>query len=368
MINLETIAEKFENIVTEGEIIKSFDRVKDEYLTLKMGVGVRVCNNYSVLKLKGNDVLDYINRISTNYVLNLNVFEHKNTIFTNEKGRIIDRTTLIRLEDSNLLVGGYFPEKKLLAWFERYIITEDIQVEDYKDKVVFLELIGGQAFSFLSLMIDEKIDELKENNVLKCEVDDIRFIFLKPKEVNGFNKYWLIFENNSFEEVLELLQNHQSFYDLRLVGEVAYNIYRVENGIPIAPYEIIHRVNPHEVRLLDEVDFKKGCYIGQEVIARLDTYDKVQRYMMGILFEEGDKLINVSEGIVLYNDEKKEVGFVTSVVKSALYEKYAGLGFIKKDYMELGSVYDVYINEEKVTKAIITEIPIKYENIYKNRR
>jgi folate-binding protein YgfZ len=367
MIDLDPILQKYPNCVTEGDLIKSFNSVKEEYLALKNGVGVKICYNYSKLKLVGNDVLDYINRITTNSVLQLKTYEHKNTLFTNEKGKIVDRTTLIRLSDYNLLIGGFFPEKKLLAWFERYIINEDISLEDYTDKIVLLELIGKQTESFLSLMLDDSLELLNENTVLKYNRDNVEFYLLKKQEINNFNKYWIIFENYSADEVYEFILDNKSFYDLQFVGETAYDIFRVENGIPRAPFEIIHRVNPHEVRLLEEVDFKKGCYIGQEVIARLDTYDKVQRYMMGILFENGERLLSNSEDVLLYNNEKKEVGFVTSVVKSELYGKYAGLGFIKKDFMELGSVYDVYINEEYITKAIITEIPIKYENLYKNR-
>ncbi|HPN38570.1 MAG TPA: glycine cleavage T C-terminal barrel domain-containing protein, partial [Melioribacteraceae bacterium] len=275
--------------------------------------------------------------------------------------------TLIRLPHYNLLVGGFFPEKKLFAWFERYIISEDISLEDYTDKIIILELIGKQTESFLSLMIDENFDSLTDSNVIKCNVEGFDFYLLKRKEINNFNKYWLIFEDYAIKDVYDFIINNKSFYDLQFVGETAYNIFRVENGIPYAPYEIIHRVNPHEVRLLSEVDFTKGCYIGQEVIARLDTYDKVQRFMFGILFENGERLLSNTEDVVLFNESKKEVGFVTSVIKSELYGKYAGLGFIKKEFMELGSVYDVYINEEYITKAIITEIPIKYENLYKNR-
>ena len=115
MIDLDPILQKYPNCITEGDLIKSFSSVKEEYLALKNGIGVKICYNYSKLKLVGNDVLDYINRIATNSVLQLKTYEHKNTLFTNEKGKIVDRTTLIRLSDYNLLIGGFFPETKLHA-------------------------------------------------------------------------------------------------------------------------------------------------------------------------------------------------------------------------------------------------------------
>ena len=67
----------------------------------------------------------------------------------------------------------------------------------------------------------------------------------------------------------------------------------------LLPVKLNSDFNPHEARLLNAVDFKKGCYIGQEVIARLDTYDKVQRYLFGVIFlkpvDQNDKYLLFDE-------------------------------------------------------------------------
>ena len=63
----------------------------------------------------------------------------------------------------------------------------------------------------------------------------------------------------------------------------AYEIFRIKNGIPKFPNELNDEFNPHEVNLSCDVSPDKGCYIGQEVIARLQTYDKVQKKMKGLL-------------------------------------------------------------------------------------
>ncbi|MFH0733532.1 MAG: hypothetical protein V1773_03050 [bacterium] len=367
MLNLDSIIAEYENCNVEGDLIKSYTTIKDEYLALKNGVGVKVCYLNNKLLLKGNDVFDYLNRISTNSVLNLKEFEHINTLFTNEKGRLIDRTTLLKLNGYNILVGGFLADKKLHTWIDRYIINEDITIDDVTDKIMIFELIGKQTESFLSLLIDDKFDTLNEKNILQCNVEGVEFLALRKNEVNGFKKYWILFGSNDLKMAYNFFMNNKSFFDLKFVGEDAYNIFRVENGIPATPNEISSRVNPHEIKILNDVSFTKGCYIGQEVIARLDTYDKVQRSLTGLLFENGANFEGITEELKLLNSEKKEVGFITSLVKSELYNKYAALGFIKKDYLELGSSYDVIVNNEIIAKAYITELPIKYENIYKNR-
>ena len=64
------------------------------------------------------------------------------------------------------------------------------------------------------------------------------------------------------------MNSNKGPFDFSLVGELAYNTYRIEQGIPLAPNELNDNYNPHEASLIKYVDFNKGCYIGQEVTAR----------------------------------------------------------------------------------------------------
>jgi folate-binding protein YgfZ len=69
------------------------------------------------------------------------------------------------------------------------------------------------------------------------------------------------------------------------IGYAAYEMLRLHHGLPAVGKEITDEYNPHEVGLYPFINFEKGCYIGQEVIARLDTYQKVQRLLMKVILE-----------------------------------------------------------------------------------
>jgi len=152
------------------------------------------------------------------------------------------------------------------------------------------------------------------------------------------------------------MMENQGPFDFSLVGEDAYNTYRVEQGLPAAPAELNDTVNPHEVKMLDLVDFKKGCYIGQEVIARLDTYEKVKSYMMGIKF---DDTADSSENYSLIDEEGSEAGKVTAVVYSPKYKKDIGLAFIKKVYAEDGKVLIAKGTDGKTVPVTVNNLPFK---------
>jgi folate-binding protein YgfZ len=98
-----------------------------------------------------------------------------------------------------------------------------------------------------------------------------------------------------------------------MVGEKAFDYYRVINKVPKKPNEINDNFNPHEAGLIHEVSFTKGCYIGQEVIARLHTYDKVQKNIKKVRIENIEETATPVE---LFNEEKALVGILTTLVKA----------------------------------------------------
>ncbi len=102
----------------------------------------------------------------------------------------------------------------------------------------------------------------------------------------GKKKFLDISGSCSCTEVVKFMVENKGPFDFNLIGEKAYEVYRIEQGIPVAPNELNDNYNPHESKLLNAVSFRKGCYIGQEVIARLETYEKVQKYLVGVEFDE----------------------------------------------------------------------------------
>ena len=161
-------------------------------------------------------------------------------------------------------------------------------------------------------------------------------------------------QENSKKLITNMVENKGPF-DFNLVGEEAYSIYKIENGIPSDPNELNDLYNPHEAKLIDLVDFKKGCYIGQEVIARLDTYDKVQKHLVGLCFPNE---IETNEKFSLLDDQKNEVGVVTSIAYSPKYKKHIALGYIKKPFAIQGTKVTAK-NETKVMDVTVQELPFK---------
>lgn len=354
--NLLTISEyfavKYPESNKEGNSIRFFYSAKDEYESLKNGIGIRIKLNSTIIEMTGKDVLDFLHRVSTNTIKDLKLFEKRNTLFLNEKGKFISRSTLLSLENNFYLIGNSDYDKRLFSWVNKFIITEDIITRDVSENFVVLELIGKQCSSFLTMLIGEEIDSVDMNLVRVSVIDGFRFYFFIEHGFNSYNIYKILIDREKCIDFLEYLSNIKSVFDLSIVGENAYDVFRIENYIPSSPNEINDSTNPHEVNLINEISFKKGCYIGQEVIARLDTYDKVQRKLVKVTLREP---LNIITPLTIIDELGNECGELTTASSLEHVNPQIGLALIKKKALADHTALFIKSSDKKI-KIRTTEI------------
>ncbi|MBI4428728.1 MAG: hypothetical protein HY562_06380 [Ignavibacteriales bacterium] len=252
-----------------------------------------------LLSLKGPDALDFLHRISTNDILKLKAGASTQTILTNEKGRIVEVVSVIRLDhDELLLAGSSTDDDRIIRWVNKFIIMEDVRVVSVKTSYKQLLLAFDNSLPSYELVHPGSfpIYEVKENwgSIVWTR------LVVSPEVASA-----------------------ASLKNFRCGSDQDFDELRIVNGIPASPNEINESANPHEVNLIHLVDFKKGCYIGQEVISRLDTYEKVQRRLNSFTLS---KLPRQLPAPVLQRGH--EVGIVTSAVYSSTVGSVIGMGFL----------------------------------------
>jgi len=344
------------DVINGIKAIRNYGNTSDELNSLYSGVGIRDISASGIIELRGADVLDYLHRITTNSLKELQKEKITRTIFTTEKGRIIDTGTILNFDDHQLLVCSAEYKVMVKRWIDKYVISDDVKVTDTAGKYVLLELWGKQANSFMMFICGNVVNNIGENSFKVINAENMLFFLARITERNGAEKFWIVADpENGLKLVQYMMENHGP-YDFNLVGEDAYNIYRVEQGLPSVPYELNDSVNPHEVKMLDLIDFKKGCYIGQEVIARLDTYEKVKGYMLGVKFSE--KVEN-NGGFQLFNEDGNEAGRVTSLAYSEKLKKNIGLAFIKKADAVEGKHLNALVSDGKSVPVTVSNLPFR---------
>ncbi|MDP3683878.1 MAG: hypothetical protein Q8S01_08080, partial [Ignavibacteria bacterium] len=148
--------------------------VEEEYRTLTQGVGCRVSPS-SLIELYGKDSLDFLHRITTNDLKSLPQNQFSKTIFTNEKGRILDEVFVLNFGEKLLLLGNHGTQNKLSLWIKRYIIMDDVRVTEANQHLTAFEIIGPQAKSFMTLLCGEQCKELQQSEIRHLSVEDFSF-------------------------------------------------------------------------------------------------------------------------------------------------------------------------------------------------
>lgn len=318
---------------SNGGTAKKNNSLAEELNSLYKGVGLRDISSSGVIELRGNDVLEFLHRISTNSIKDLPKEKIAHTIFTTEKGRIIDKTSLFNFMEFQLLICSTEQQEKVMRWINKYIISDDIIQTDISGKYTIFELLGPQVESFIIMISGNAVNSIPEDSFKVINTDGIIFFLAKLRDKNGKMKFWIIADPNYGQQLVRYMMENKSIFNFNLIGDDASEVHRIEQGIPSAPYEINDLYNPHEARLMDLIDAKKGCYIGQEVIARLDTYDKVQKYLVGVEFVES---VEEDLRLTLFGSDGIEAGEITSYVFSPNFGKQIGLAYIRKAFIEEG--------------------------------
>jgi glycine cleavage system aminomethyltransferase T len=329
--------------IEDNSIIKKYSSVAEEYKILKQGVGIRDLSNYSKTFIHGKDSESLLRRLTTNKIIELDVLEWIKTLFVNNDGNIIDRTLLMKFEDYFILIGSSTEEMKLFKWIKRFIRNDDIALSDSRDDYSLFEIMGAQATSYMSIILGDKYSELNDKNILRVQVDDYFVHGIKVNDCGAIDKYLVIVDSIHAIKTLEIMRENKSVFDFGMVGEDAYNIFRIENGVPIAPNELNDSVNPIEVNLGSEVCTQKHDYIGHERVE--EQNDELSKFVR-INFKS--EFVYNKLPIAIIDNHNNEIGIVTSFANTDVIDSPIGLGFIDLEYSLNGSTYFAVDGKNKV--------------------
>lgn len=258
----------------------------------------------SVISLTGSESLDFVQRISTNDVSSLKVGQCIQTVLANEKGKIVDVLNIHRPDEATLILFGQVqPPAHLISWLGKYIIMEDIKVDDLTS-----------LFAQYLLYEDENVDYTLLSSILPHGC-------IAAAEIFGGIVLSRVMAPLSAKESTEQVLNAGGF--VRRTQQ-DFSEYRVLNAVPGAGAELTLQYNPLEAGLGSMISWTKGCYIGQEVIARLDTYKKIQRRIVKLLLAD----LPTELPMPFYHSES-EAGYITSAARIRSTGENCGIGYLK---------------------------------------
>ena len=321
---------------------------EDEYRAASEAVALVDRSVVGRLRITGADALDLLDRLSTNHLQDLAPGHGLYTVLTTNKGRIVDLLFVVAQETHLLVLTGRDTQQKVAEWIDFYTFIEDVSIEDVSGETAVLSLVGPNAAALLGDAF--AVDGLDVYKSACVEVGGVEATVVRTDFLR-LPSYDLIVPSGGVDSVREAVLAAGTAHGLAEIGEGALELLRIEQGVPAQGKELTEDANPLEAGLIDHISFNKGCYIGQEVVARLNTYEKVQRTLVGLSW---DTSVAPDEGAELFADAKK-VGVLTSAAASLQVERGIGLGLVRNAHATPGAVLD--IGSPGGPAAVVEELP-----------
>lgn len=279
----------------------------------------------AVVRMRGADRLDLLHRLSTNAVHDLADGGEATTMLTSEKGRIVELVRVLAREEETLLVLAGEDAERVRAWLDKYTIMDDVATDNLGDTYAVLLLSGDRLRRVVEGAFGVSLPDAGKWNAV--DIDGETGMLARDARLTGVAGAMLVIPSVKFESAARQLEDAGA----RSIESGTYETLRVAAGLPAAGAELSENYNPLEAGLVQYISWTKGCYIGQEVIARLDSYDKVQRHLVG--FELATLPEAFSDDVaILEPEEGKRIGTLTSVVQPAPGAPALGLGYVRTAY------------------------------------
>ena len=302
-------------IFDETGVVLSFDRDDEAKNAIDRGVAICDRSHWGLLKITGDDRLRYLHNQSTNDFEKLKPGQGCDTVFVTSTARTLDLATAYVTENAVLVLVSPHRREKLMSWLDRFIFPFDkVELSDISADYAVFSLIGEQATNLLSDLTSEiSLSELGDNQAVTIEDVPVRIAKGSGLATPG---YTLIMERQAAGTVWSRLTEKAVAF-----GDRLWENLRIQQGRPTPDRELTEDYNPLEAGLWQTISFDKGCYIGQETIARLNTYNGVKQKLWGI------ELSQPVEPQTPITVEDKKVGVLTSYTetKSGSF----GLGYIR---------------------------------------
>lgn len=253
------------------------------------------------LVARGADRKDFLNRMATNDLIALEPGRAAPTFFLERTGRVVDRVVVLEDGEQTMLLGSAGRSAALTPWLEKHIIADEVAIADVTATTSQWLVLGDGAMDAIRASLGFATAALGRWDHFEAEGALAGVRVARVEDVGG--PTFRVVAARAHDPPLEELLGH-----LPELGEDEWRARRVEAGVPEFGAEFTERTIPLETRQIDHFSFTKGCYVGQEVVARLHNYKRVKRALVRLRIAGGD----VPPPKSPLFDGEREVGAVTS--------------------------------------------------------
>ena len=342
-----------------GDLLLEYAAVRES------GIGLIDLSARGRILVSGSEAVPFLNGLITNDMKTLAVNSWMPAAFPNVQGRLIASVRVVRLKDeeSDKNVSPAFlidtepaTHDPVLKTIERFTLAGDFRVTDITTQTALLSVQGSKATDVVRSVLGEAAAGIGANRAIQIRgqqseaTSDVTVVSATHTAADGFD---LLVNSDQAASVWDAFQAAGA----RPVGYDALEILRIEAGLPRYGVDMDETNVVTEAALDDAVSYTKGCYVGQEIIARIKYRGHVAKKLSGLAF---DQAVKVAGSAIVRSPDGKDIGRITSKTYSPHLGRTIALGYLKYDYLAPETSVQVISGTEEF-EARVTELPFVRE-------
>ena len=317
------------------EVVQAFGPMPIEYAAIRRSCGLLDLPHRAVIEMTGEDRLDFLNRMVTQELRGLEPLHVRRSFWLNRKGRIDADLRVIELGDRTLLELDAHALTRTIQTLPAFVFTEDVTFRDATGKTHRLTLHGPGAAALLDTAAEPTDDRpaasLSQGEATTARIAGASIVVVRDDSAGEVGLELLVpidAATRVFDRLLEAggwRWDAPENFDpgaararVQPIGWLAYNVARIEAGTPLYYLDFGPDSLPHETGVLhDRVSFRKGCYLGQEVVARMESLGQPKQRLVALRIDpagEGRETPQPVTGDAVFAEDggDKPIGAVTS--------------------------------------------------------
>ena len=327
--------------------------LRAEYEAIRTGVAVIDFSSAGKLEVSGKNAIQFINGLVTNDIKSLTAGDGTVAAFLDVHGKVVAMCRFYQTGRDLLLELDAVSREKVFKNLSRFVPAGEFFINDVSEQYALFSLQGPRAAALISELTTQPIAETPEHKYSERAIAG-QPVFITTHSRCGEPGFDLFVTADAAPRLKQIILERGQPFGARAVSEAAFEIARIEAGVPREGPDINEKYILLETGRDDAVSYTKGCYLGQEIIARIHWRGQPAKRLMGLLIEAPEI---PPSGTELYSTDGKRVGEVTSSTQSMMLDRIIALGYVHRNYLTSGTELMLKSGDSELGKATVTTIP-----------
>jgi folate-binding protein YgfZ len=332
---------------------RDYGDVRAEHEAIRCGVAIINLSPAGKLEVSGKNAVQFINGLVTNDIKSLSAGDGTLAAFLDVHGKVIALCRFYQTGQHLLIELDAAGRAKIFQSLSRFLPAGEFFLKDVTEQYALISLQGPRAAALIAALTGQPIAAAPEYHISEHTLGDHSALIAAHARC-GETGFDLFVPAEAAPRVWQIILERGQPFGARAIGREALEIARIEAGVPREGSELSEKYILLETGCEQAISYTKGCYLGQEIIARIHWRGQPAKRLMGLLVEAPAA---PPQGAELYSTDGKRIGEITSSTHSLALDRLIALGYVHRHYLTPGTELVLKSGESELGQAVVTHTP-----------